>query len=400
MNYLYFDAFAGCSGDMILGALLDLGVDSEEFRRAMASLDLPVEITVGQTKRAALRGLKVDVEVKREKPVHRTWADIQAIIRKTSFSEPVKDRALLIFRRLFEAEARVHGHPLEKTHLHEAGADDALVDILGFCVLAEKLGVERFFASPLNLGGGWVKASHGLLPVPAPAVSELLKDIPTYSAHVEKELVTPTGAAILSTVVTTFSPFPELCYTRVGWGAGGRDFPDFPNLLRVFLGDADDFEPAKQIFQIEAQVDDSSPEVLAGFLEQAMGEGALDVFLTPIVMKKGRLAQKITLLTEHGSLESLIRLLLRETSSIGLRYFPVSRRVLSRRFVTVRVLDQKIRLKVADLAGEIVNVQPEFEDCRKTAEATGRPLKEIMNLALAAYASRREAEADEDKPHG
>jgi uncharacterized protein (TIGR00299 family) protein len=398
VNYLYFDAFAGCSGDMILGSLLDLGMDPEEFRRTMAALDLPVEITVSQTKRAALRGLKVDVEVNREQPVHRKWADIQAIIRKTSLSEAVKNRALLIFRRLFEAEARVHGHPFEKTHLHEAGADDALVDILGFCVLAEGLGVERFYASPLNLGGGWVKASHGLLPVPAPAVSELLKDIPTYSAHVEKELVTPTGAAILSTVVTAFSPFPELCYTKVGGGAGGRDFPDFPNLLRVFLGETDDFEPTRQIFQIETQVDDSSPEVLAGFLEQAIEEGALDVFMTPVVMKKGRLAQKITLLTEHESLESTIRLLLRETSSIGLRYFPVSRRVLSRRFVTVRVLEQKIKLKVADLAGEIVNVQPEFEDCRKAAEATGRPLKEIMNLALAAY-SQTQAGPVEDKSH-
>ena len=236
MNYVYFDASSGASGDMILGGFLDCGIAPTDFRKKMAELKLPVDITVQEVKRASLRGLKVDVRVKTKKKITRKWTDIQKILQKSSISANSRRQAKRIFIRLFEAEAHVHGRKFDETHLHEAGADDAIIDIIGTCWLADELGVQKFFASPLNVGRGWVKTSHGILPVPPPAVGELLKNIPLYSAHVDNELVTPTGAAILSTLVTEFLPFPELCYQKIGYGAGTKDFPDFPNILRIFFG--------------------------------------------------------------------------------------------------------------------------------------------------------------------
>jgi uncharacterized protein (TIGR00299 family) protein len=390
MKCVYFDAFSGCSGDMILGALLDLGTDRAAFLDAVAGLELPVEIAIEEVRRASLRGLKVDVTVTQDAHVHRKWADIRDIIGRTPLSDAVKERSLAVFRRLFEAEARVHGRAWDETHLHEAGADDALVDIVGFSVLAEMLDIGEFLSSPLNVGGGWVKAAHGLLPIPAPAVSELLTGVPTYSAHVQKELVTPTGAAILTSVAGAYSALPELCYEKVGWGAGGRDLPELPNLLRVFYGDRETMRPDKRVFQIEANIDDSTPQVLARFQDRALREGALDVFQTPVVMKKNRLASKISLLVEEKALESMIGLVFRETSSIGVRYFPVGRRVLARRFETVDVMGEKIRIKLAGPEGEeAVNVQPEFDDCLKAADVTGRPVKEIIALALQAHSGKR-----------
>ncbi len=390
MKYIYFDAFSGCSGDMILGALLDLGADVSKFQKDMQALALPVRISVREIRRATLRGLKVEVAVERDSPVHRKWEDVRKIIESSPFSRKVKERSLNIFRRLFEAESRVHGHAFEKTHLHEAGADDALVDIVGFGLLSEMLDVGIFHASPLNLGGGWIKASHGVLPVPAPAVSELLKDIPTYSAHVQKELVTPTGAAILAEVVEEFSTLPELKYQRVGWGAGGHDLPDFPNLLRVFYGEADALKAKGQVYQIEANIDDSTPQVLAEFLGRALQAGALDVFLTPIVMKKNRLGSKISILSESRSLDRLIRLLFQETSSIGVRFFPVARRVLPRHFREVSVEGEIIKVKVAELDGMPVNIQPEYDDCRRAARRLKMPLKHVEDLARMAMKDEKQ----------
>ncbi len=385
MRYVYFDAFAGCSGDMILGALLDLGADRSRFLSSLAELDLPVEISIEEVSRSALRGLKVDVKVKQKHQAHRKWKDIEEIVARAPFSETVKTRALKIFHRLFQSEAMVHGHPFEDTHLHEAGADDALVDIVGFSLLAEILEIDIFLASALNVGSGWVKSAHGVLPVPPPAVAELLKGIPVYSAHVNKELVTPTGAAVLSTVVESFSPLPELRYDHVGWGAGTHDLPGFPNLLRVFSGHIPEEAPDDRILQIEANIDDSTPQVLAGFLEQAMLEGALDIFLTPVVMKKNRLATKLTLLCTERLLDPLIQRIFRETSTIGVRYFPVGRRILTRSFAQVEVNGETIRIKVAEMAGETVNIQPEFDDCARVATNSGQPIKDILSQALQAF---------------
>ncbi|UCC41660.1 MAG: nickel pincer cofactor biosynthesis protein LarC [Candidatus Aminicenantes bacterium] len=382
MKYIYLDAIAGLSGDMILGALLDLGISPSLFRKKMSELKIPVEIQIRKTKRASLQALKVDVKVKPKKTSPRKWSDIEALIKKSSFSAVVKKNALSIFKKLFEAEALVHGHKFQEAHLHEAGADDAIVDILGCCFLVEALNISQIYSSPLNLGSGWVKASHGTLPVPPPAVAELLKKIPVYSAWVKEELVTPTGAAIVAALVKKFIPFPEITYEKIGCGAGNRDFHEFPNILRVFYGDLSEFREDKKIGMIEANIDDSNPQVLASFFDKAFQAGALDVFFTPIIMKKNRLATKLTVLSEIGKIDSLIREIFRETSSIGVRYFPVERRTLERKIKKISVLGEKVAIKVSYLDGKEVNVQPEFSHCLKLAKKNKLPVKEIIQLAL------------------
>ena len=389
MRYAYFDGSAGMSGDMVLGALIDLGVDARLFKDRMSGLRLPVEIGARRVRRGGLPALKVDVAVRRADPVERTFADVERLILRSRFPGAVKDRAVAIFRKLFEAEARVHGRRFRETHLHEAGADDALVDIVGCAFLAEELGIGEFYASPLNVGSGWVKTSHGLLPVPPPAVAELLKGVPVYSAWAEAELVTPTGAAIAKTLVRSFAKFPELVYDRVGCGAGSRDLPDFPNALRVFSGDALRFEPAKRVFLIEATLDDASPQLLAHFLETAFEEGALDATLSPVVMKKNRLGTKLTVLAAADKMDALIEAVFRETPSIGIRYYPVERRVLERRFEKVRVAGRTVGVKVASLGERDVNVQPEYEDCVEASRKSRRPLKEIAQLAVGEYFRKR-----------
>jgi uncharacterized protein (TIGR00299 family) protein len=390
MKYVYFDASSGVSGDMILGSFLDLGIPPSAFKKKMAELRLPVEIEVRETKRASLRGLKVNVNVQRDKKIIRKWSDIQSLLKNRSFSSRIKNQAMDIFKRLFEAEARVHGRKFDEAHLHEAGADDAIIDIVGSCWLAQELDIHEFYSSPLNLGRGWVKASHGVLPVPPPAVGELLKNIPVYSEHVEHELVTPTGAAILSSLVKTFLPFPELCYEKIGYGAGTKDFPDFPNILRVFYGEASQFRVDKKIFMIETNIDDENPQILGHFLEKALKMGALDVFFTPVFMKKNRPATKLTLLVEPDRIDALIRAVFQETSSIGVRYFPVHRRVLERKIHKIPVLGEEIPIKAAYLEGKEVNIQPEFGVCQKVAKKNNRPVKEIIRLVLREWEKKKD----------
>ena len=390
MKYIYFDASAGLSGDMILGALLDLGVPSSLFKKKIAELKLPVEIQLKETKRATLRGLKVDVLVKAKKTATRRRSDIEDIIKKSRFSFSVKKNASAIFKKLFEAEARVHGHKVNETHLHEAGADDAIVDIVGCCFLAETLEISEFYCSSLNLGQGWVKSSHGRLPVPAPAVAELLKGIPVYSAWVKQELVTPTGAAIVSTLVKKFIPLPELSYEKIGYGAGTRNFHELPNIMRAFYGNKKEFNAEKKACMIEANIDDSNPQVLATFFDTAFKLGAQDVFLTPILMKKGRLATKLTVLAEIDKIDSLICAIFKETSSIGVRYYPVERRVLERKIEKVGILGEKVAIKISYQEGKEVNIQPEFSDCLKLAKKSDLSVKEIMQLVLKEFYKERE----------
>jgi uncharacterized protein (TIGR00299 family) protein len=389
MKFIYIDACSGMSGDMFLGALLDLGVDPHVFQEKMTELKLPVEIEVKEAKRSSLRGLKVDVHVKSENKITRKWTDIQSILKKSPLSATGNKRAHDIFKRLFQAEALVHGRKFDQTHLHEAGADDAIIDIVGSCWLLEELEITKLYASPLNLGRGWVKTSHGILPVPPPAVGELLKDIPVYSAHVEKELVTPTGAAILSTLVSKFLPFPELCYQKIGYGAGTRNFPDFPNILRVFYGKEEPQKNEDEIYIIETNIDDENPQILGHFLDIALKKGALDIFFTPIYMKKNRPALKLTILAELAKMDTLIQTIFLETSTIGVRYYPVKRRILERKSSMVHVLGTEIPIKVARLGENEINVHPEFSACKKAAKKANRPLREIMRLALEEYEKKK-----------
>lgn len=389
MRYAYFDASSGLSGDMILAALLDLGHPHARFKGAMGSLGLPVSVRISEVQRAGLRGLKVDIILERAASRPRPLADVRSFIKRSRLSPAVKDKGLRVFESLFRAEAKVHGRSLEEVHLHESGADDALIDVLGSCYLLEELGISRVYCSPLNVGRGRIRTSHGVLPVPPPAVAELLKKKPVYSAEVEEELVTPTGAAIIATLAEAFLPLPEIIYDRIGCGAGGRDIPGFPNLLRVFCGEARAFEPARKVYVIESTIDDSNPQVLAHFLETALKLGALDASLSPVVMKKNRLGSKLTLLAGIDRIDDLIAAVFRETTSIGVRYFPVERRVLERKRVPVRVLGQEVGIKVSSFAGNEVNAHPEFADALAAAKRTRLPVKEILDRSAAAYRSRK-----------
>lgn len=389
MRYVFFDASSGLSGDMILGALLDLGVDPALFREKMAGLRLPVEIAVRRVRRGGFAAVKVDVEVRGRETGGRTFADVERVVLRSRFRPAVKDRALAVFRRLFQAEAKVHGRRFKEAHLHEAGADDALVDVVGAAFLLDELGVVDVYCSPLNVGSGWVRTSHGRLAVPPPAVAELLKNAPVYAAWVESELVTPTGAAVVSALTRRYAKLPELVYDRVGCGAGTREFPEIPNILRAFCGDARAFEEDKRVFAVEATIDDASPQLLAHFLELSLEMGALDAALSPVVMKKNRLGTKLALLVPDDRREALIEALFRETTSIGVRYYPVGRRVLDREMRSVRVGGERIALKVAKLGGRAVNVQPEYDDLVKAARRTGAPLKEIAHRAVGAFAGKR-----------
>ncbi len=385
MKYAYFDASSGLSGDMILGALLDLGASRPKFKTTIAALGLPVRLKIHDVERSHLRGLKVDVDIIQPTAHARQWTDIERFIKKAPLAPTVKARGLAVFKNLFEAEAKVHGELFDYVHLHEAGADDALVDVLGVAWLVEELGLGEIYCSPLNVGSGWVKTSHGVLPVPPPAVAELLKGVPVYSAHAQAELVTPTGAAIVKTLVSKFLALPELTYGRIGCGAGGRDIPGLPNILRVFYGERSALSPGKKVYLVEATIDDANPQVLAAFLDKALELGALDASLAPLVMKKNRLGTKLTILAELAHLDRLITAVFEETSSIGVRYFPVERRALERSVETVKVLGQPVRIKTASLGGRMLNAQPEYEDALALARKKGLPLKDVLRRASAAH---------------
>ncbi|MBS3818401.1 nickel pincer cofactor biosynthesis protein LarC [bacterium] len=389
MYYVHLDASSGVSGDMLLAAFLDLGVSPSLFKQEMDKLGLSVKIEIKETQRTSLRGLKVDVQLLEQRQMARKWADVKKLIQEKPLPDSVIKNALRVFKNLFQAESKVHGCPFHEVHLHEVGADDAIIDIVGFCYLYHILKIKDFYSSPLNLGKGWVKTDHGLLPVPPPAVAELLKNKPVYSAHAQNELVTPTGAAIVSTLCKQFIQSPELCYEKIGYGAGTRNIPGFPNILRAFYGNIKKSPSDHKIYMIETNIDDSNPEILSTFFEKAFQKGALDVYLTPIFMKKNRLATKLTLLGEIDKIDSLIKEVFRETSSIGVRYFPVQRRILERKTQKVNIQGQNVRIKTAYLEGEEVNIHPELEDCLRLSKSTNIPLKKILHLALKEYSKKR-----------
>lgn len=432
---IYFDCFSGASGDMLLGALVDLGLDVELLREELGKL--PIEgyrIETRRVDRSALSATKVDVivgdrvegpdgVVHRHEPGHdhdhadghshahshyplhhedaasdpsdeshtRTLPEILLLIDSSSLSAQTKQRAGQAFRRLGESEARAHGTTPDDVHFHEVGAVDAIIDIVGSMAAFELLGIERFLCSPINVGGGTVTFSHGVYPVPGPATLDLLRGVPIYSGAVQKELVTPTGAAILTTVVESYGPLPAFVAERVGYGAGTRDVPRHPNVLRAVIGKQERGETeTDRIVVIEAAIDDTTPEAIGYFMEKALADGALDVYVTPVLMKKNRPGFALTVLAEPADLDRISRLVFRETTTIGLRHREVSRRVLDRQRVLVETPVGPIHMKVARLDGDIVNAAPEYDDCHEAAVRTGRPLREIQSMATAALAGRNE----------
>lgn len=415
MRVLYIDCFSGVAGDMLLGALIDAGVPLAEVRGALGSLAIDAEtVWTERVTRAGLAATKFcvrgedargasahDTEASEashthdghdhrshDHPPHRTLTEIARLIGGSALSRTGKERAVGLFNRLAEAEATVHDTTVDRVHLHEVGAIDSIIDIVGTVHAIEHLGVDRIEASPLNVGGGTVRSAHGVYPVPAPATLQLLRDAPVYAGPQQVELVTPTGALLVTGYASTFGPLPALRVERIGYGAGARDFAGTPNVTRVVLGDAAAATSGDRVVVIEAEVDDMNPQFFGGLIESLLSDGALDAFYTPIYMKKGRPGTLITVVAPPAARETLSAALFRGTTTIGVRYRDAAREVLARETVVVPTPAGEIRVKVARRDGQVANAAPEFDDCTRAAATTGRPVKEIHALALSAFYDR------------
>jgi len=385
MKAAYFDCFSGVSGDMTLGALVDAGCPLEHLRTELKGLEVPGwEISAERVWKNGMAATYVSVRTE-DTQTHRPLSTVLGILEKSRLSTHVKERAAAIFRRLGEAEAAVHDVPLEKVHFHEVGAVDAIVDIVGACIGFSDLGIEEFACSPLNVGGGTAKMAHGVLPVPAPATARLLLGKPTYSNGVQKELVTPTGAAIVATLCHSFGPQPPLRVESIGYGAGTADLGGRPNVLRIMVGESlerSESQFDEEIRVIEANLDDLNPQVYGYFVEKALAAGALDVFTTPVQMKKGRPGTLLTLLCKPEHTKTLTDLVFAETTTFGLRSYTAERRVLPREWQRVHTRFGEVRMKVARVNGRVLQVSPEYEDCRKLAQENKVALREVMEEAM------------------
>ncbi len=388
MKLAYFDCFSGISGDMTLGALLDAGCDLTQLREELRGLQVPGwKLSAEKVWKNGMAATCARVKTE-DQQKHRPLSAILQILRDSKLAPSVRDRASAIFQKLGEAEAVVHDVPIEKIHFHEVGAVDAIVDIVGACIGFHALGIEKFACSPLNVGGGTAKMAHGVLPVPAPATANLLQGKPTYSNGVQRELVTPTGAAIVATLCESFGPQPPMSVSAIGYGAGAADLEGQPNVLRIMIGEAaEKMVPGydQEITVIEANLDDMNPQIYGYFQEKALAAGALDVFTTPVQMKKNRPGTLLTVLCQPADAQTLMTLIFAETTTFGVRTHAAQRRVLPREFVKVTTSFGEVRVKLARLNGRILHVAPEYDDCRKLAEEKNVPLQRVINEALRTY---------------
>ena len=400
MRTLYFDCFAGASGNMILGALVGAGAQKESLLNEISRLGLEgYDIEFLKVNRSGVSATFVDVKVPHEHS-HRHLADIEKIIAASGLSDSVKERAIGIFTRLAEAEAKVHGIDVQKVHFHEVGAMDAIIDIVGACVGFELLGIERFVCSRIHVGSGFVEMSHGRFPIPPPAVTELLQGFPIYSTEIEGELMTPTGAAIISTLSEPYDQISNLTPEVVSYGAGGRDYDRFPNVLRIIVGES---EPASigeeksdasvgkvaaattdRLFVLETNIDDIAPQVLGYVMEQAFHLGALDCWFTPIQMKKNRPAVTLSILCKPGSRGAMTELLYRETTTLGIRIRETERECLAREIVNVSTEFGSVDVKLGRLNGNIVNAMPEYDQVKTLALKYDVPFLIVSEAALSA----------------
>ena len=378
MRICYLDAFSGISGDMLVGALADAGAGA--LCEALAALGMGASYRFEKTLRGGIAATRFHVEGG-EGHGHRHLSQILGMIGKAALPERAKQNAAAVFQRLAEVEARVHQVPIERVHFHEVGAVDSISDIVGACLGFELLGIDEIRCSPLNLGSGTVETAHGVLPVPAPATAALVEGKPVYARGPAVELTTPTGAAIATTLAASFGPLPPMRISATGYGAGARDFPGQANLLRVLIGEASGSSEATAVSVLEANIDDSSPEVLGYAMERLLDAGALDVTLSPIFMKKNRPGTLLRAIARPEDQERLAALLFAETTTLGLRIYPAERRVQARRTVEVRTPHGTVRVKVSEEG----NFAPEYEDCRRLALAAGVPLKQILAAANYAY---------------
>ncbi|HID74951.1 MAG TPA: nickel pincer cofactor biosynthesis protein LarC [Planctomycetaceae bacterium] len=385
MKVAYFDCISGISGDMTLGALVDAGVGLDVLNRAIGSLGLPgCRLVAEEVRKKGFRATQIKVQYEPEDR-HRHWPEILALIRQSGLPGRQRQLAEQIFLRLAEAEARVHGVPLEKVHFHELGAADSIADIVGTAVGLDVLGLERIVASPVAVGGGQVRIAHGLCSVPAPATAELLKGIPLARSEVACELTTPTGAAILAAVADGFGPLPAMTIERIGYGAGQRDLEEQPNLLRLFVGRTGDGPEHDQAWVLETNLDDISGEVVGFCISRLWEAGALDVFTTPIQMKKNRPGVKLSVLCRAEQMGAMEAILFSETTTLGVRRWPVSRHVLKRRTHRVETPWGEVEGKVGWLGEGPPRFAPEFEACQQIARANDLPLRVVYEAAQRAF---------------
>ncbi len=385
MRTLYLDCFSGISGNMFLGALLDLGLPEDLLRGELAKLPINgYELIIKKVEKQGIAATYFDVKTGFSPQRHRHLPDINEIIDKSDLAPDVKEDAKRVFLRLAEAEAKVHGTTVDRVHFHEIGAVDTIVDIVGVVLGLNWLGVERIHTSVLRTGSGFVKCSHGRMPVPAPATAELLGGIPWEHGDIAKELVTPTGAALVATLAAGSGGPPAGFVSRaIGYGAGFWDL-DIPNVLRAMLGEtADEAPSAARHLVVEANIDDLTPQIYPHVMDRLFAAGALDVWLTPIVMKKGRSATQLSALAREDDFPAVAAVLMAETTTIGMRYHPVSRLEAERSMTAVATPWGEVRIKVSSLRGQVANVAPEYEDCRRLAVEHGLPLKVVWQKAVA-----------------
>jgi uncharacterized protein (TIGR00299 family) protein len=420
---LYLDCFSGISGDMALGAMLDAGLPLDELKRGLGSLALgDAHVHADRVLRTGVSATKFTVHEHTHdhgqnhhhehgnapghgaphthRHAHRSLPEIFALIDRSSLSPAGRERAAAMFRRLAEAEAAIHQMPVEQVHLHEVGALDSIIDIVGIVFAMEWAGADRIVCSPLNVGGGMVHSAHGVFPVPAPATVKLLGEAPVYSGAVQKELVTPTGALIATTFATSFGPMPAMSVERVGYGAGDRDDPTTPNVLRVLIGREAEAVPdvgrpvrgasleAERVTVIECEIDDMNPQIFGVVMDRLYAAGALEVFYIPVQMKKNRPGTLLTVVARPAERAPMTDIIFRETTTIGLRHYDVDRECLQREIITVGTPIGPVRFKVSRRDGRVMNAVPEFDDCSKLAAANNLPVKEVQAIAARAYSSQ------------
>ena len=376
---------------MILGALIDCGVPLADVRGALGNLAIDEdEIWTERVNRAGIMATKFRVRDEETKThPHRHLTAIYRLIDTSSLSPSARDRAKALFHRLAEAEAAIHGTSLEEVHLHEVGALDSIVDVVGAVYAMEQLGVEEVTASPLNVGSGTVHTAHGHYPVPAPATARLLSGAPIYSGPQQAELVTPTGALLITHYARSYGPVPAMRLERVGYGAGTKDFPETPNVLRVLIGESQGKAHSHSVVQMEAEIDDMNPQIFGLLMDKLLESGALDVFYTPIQMKKNRPGTLLSIIAPPAAREALMEIVFRETTTIGVRYTEMKRECLDREKVMVDTPFGLVAVKVARRNGEILNASPEFDDCARLAAESGRPVKDVHAAAVKAFLDRR-----------
>jgi uncharacterized protein (TIGR00299 family) protein len=413
VTILYFDCFAGAAGDMILGALVDAGVPFDELKRGLGSLAVEGwDVSVDRVVKTGLTATKFRVHEhahaghSAHSPhpphghhahhPHHSLEEIYAAINRSALSEAGKSRAIGMFRRLGEVESAIHGIPLDRIHLHEVGAIDSIIDIVGAVFALQWFKADRIVVSPMNVGGGMVKSAHGVFPVPAPATVALLEDAPVYSSGIQAELLTPTGALILTEFANAFGPLPPMTVKRVGYGAGDREFKETPNVVRVLVGEeAEDSKTSRpqdrashRVVVLECEIDDMNPQIFGSLMDRLYAAGALEVFYSPVQMKKNRPGTLMTVVAKPEDRERITDLVFRESTTIGVRHHELSRECLDREMVAVSTPIGVVRFKVASRGGQVLNAQPEFDDLAKLSAERGIPIKDVQALANKAWLER------------